>query len=94
MKKLKVAAMKNRSISVKSRIYKLLLVLPIAFLFLSFSNLIPEMNFLDTSDENEFVYQFKDDYKSAWKTVDSLEQQGLTRSALVVVEEIYEAAKK
>jgi uncharacterized protein YfaS (alpha-2-macroglobulin family) len=86
MKKIKVAAMKNR--------YILLLVLPIAFLFLSFSNLIPGISLLSNSDGNEFVYQFKDDYKSAWRTVDSLEQQGLTRSALEVVEQIYNAAKE
>ena len=33
-------------------------------------------------------YHFNDDYKSAWNTVDSLENKGLTRSALEVVEEI------
>jgi uncharacterized protein YfaS (alpha-2-macroglobulin family) len=86
MKKLKVAAMKTK--------YLLLLLFPLAFLFLSFSSLIPGIRLLSNSDENEFVYHFKDDYKAAWKTVDSLEQQGLTRSALEVVEQIYEAAKK
>ncbi|MBE0570357.1 MAG: hypothetical protein IH618_02340 [Ignavibacteriaceae bacterium] len=84
MKKLKVTAMKNR--------YLLLLVFPLTFLLLAFSSLIPGVNMFDSDDE--FTYQFKDDYKSAWKTVDSLEQQGLTRSALEVVEEIYKAAKK
>jgi uncharacterized protein YfaS (alpha-2-macroglobulin family) len=74
--------------------YLILLVIPMAFLFLSFSNLIPGIYFLSDSGEDEFIYHFKDDYKAAWRTVDSLEQQGLTRSALVVVEEIYEAAKK
>jgi hypothetical protein len=84
MKKLKVAAMKTK--------FLILLLFPLAFLFLSFSSLIPGINIFDADDK--FVFQFKDDYKSAWKTVDSLEQQGLTRSALVVVEEIYEASKK
>ena len=39
-------------------------------------------------------YTFNDDYKAAWQKVDSLEQKGLTRSALEVVEEIYRAAKE
>ncbi|MBK9098652.1 MAG: hypothetical protein IPM14_11170 [bacterium] len=86
MKNLRVIAMKHK--------YHLLLLLPFAFLFLSFSNLIPGINIFDIDSDNEFSYQFKDDYKAAWKTVDSLEQQGLTRSALEVVEEIYKAAKK
>ena len=63
-------------------------------MFLSFSSLIPGINIFDADDESEFVFQFKDDYNAAWRTVDSLEQQGLTRSALEVVEEIYKAAKK
>ena len=86
MKKLKVAAMKSK--------YLLLLLFPLTFLFLSFSSLIPGINIFDIDSDNEFVFQFKDDYNAAWRTVDSLEQQGLTRSALEVVEEIYKAAKK
>ncbi|HEY6436275.1 MAG TPA: hypothetical protein VIY47_06770, partial [Ignavibacteriaceae bacterium] len=86
--------MKTKYPSVKSRIYQLLLVFPIAFLFLAFSSLIPGINIFDGDSDNEFIFQFKDDYNAAWRTVDSLEQQGLTRSALEVVEEIYEAAKK
>jgi hypothetical protein len=86
MKKLKVIAMKSK--------YLLLLLFPLTFLFFSFSSLIPGINIFDIASDNEFVFQFKDDYKAAWKTVDSLEQQGLTRSALEVVEEIYKAAKK
>ncbi len=77
MKKLKVAAMKSK--------YLLLLLFPLTFLFLSFSSLIPGINIFDADDESEFVFQFKDDYNAAWRTVDSLEQQGLTRSALEVV---------
>ena len=84
MKKLKVIAMKKR--------YLFLLVFPLALLLLAFSSLIPGVNIFDA--DNEFTFQFKDDYKAAWRTVDSLEQQGLTRSALEVVEEIYKAAKK
>ena len=84
MKKLRVTAMKNSLL--------ILFVFPLTFLFLSFSSLIPGINIFDADDE--FTFQFKDDYKAAWKTVDSLEQQGLTRSALEVVEEIYRTAKK
>lgn len=84
MKKLKVVAMKNK--------YILLLAIPLTFLLLAFSSLIPGVNMFD--GDNEFTFQFKDDYKVAWQKVDSLEQKGLTRSALEVVEEIYKAAKK
>lgn len=38
-------------------------------------------------------YTFSGDYKSAWQKVDSLEQQGLTRSALEMVQKIYQLAK-
>lgn len=86
--------MKHKYLSVKSRIYQLLMIFPLAFLLLSFSNLIPGVNIFDGNSGNEFSFQFKDDYKTAWQKVDSLEQQGLTRSALEVVEQIYEAAKK
>ncbi len=86
MKKIKVAAMKKR--------YLILLVFPLTFLLLAFSSLIPVINIFDVDGESEFIFHFKDDYKAAWRTVDSLEQQGLTRSALDVVEEIYKAAKK
>ena len=74
--------------------YILLLLFPLTFLFLSFSSLIPGVNIFDGDSDNEFIFQFKDDYNAAWRTVDSLEQQGLTRSALEVVEEIYKASKK
>ncbi|HSW55487.1 MAG TPA: alpha-2-macroglobulin family protein [Ignavibacteriaceae bacterium] len=78
--------MKNR--------YLLLLLIPLAFLLLAFSSLIPGVNMFDSDADNEFTFQFKNDYKAAWQKVDSLEQKGLTRSALEVVEEIYKAAKK
>ncbi|NWG29320.1 MAG: hypothetical protein HXY48_12400, partial [Ignavibacteriaceae bacterium] len=78
--------MKNR--------YLFLLIFPLTFLLLAFSSLIPGVNMFNSDTDDEFTFQFKDGYKSAWKTVDSLEQQGLTRSALEVVEEIYKAAKK
>jgi len=86
MKKIRETAMKHK--------YLLLLIFPLTFLFLSFSSLIPGINIFDSDADDEFIFQFKDDYNAAWKTVDSLEQQGLTRSALEVVEEIYNAAKK
>lgn len=60
MKKLKVIAMKNR--------YLALIIFPLAFLFLSFSNLIPGINIFDIDSDNEFVFQFKEDYKAAWRT--------------------------
>ena len=84
MKKIKVAVMKNR--------FLILLILPLTILLLAFSSLIPGVNMFDA--DNEFTFQFKDDYKAAWQKVDSLEQKGLTRSALEVVEEIYKASKK
>ncbi|MEJ2194913.1 MAG: alpha-2-macroglobulin family protein [Ignavibacteriaceae bacterium] len=43
--------------------------------------------------KKKIIYHMNDDYKSAWDTVDSLENKGLTRSALEVVEEIYRTAK-
>jgi uncharacterized protein YfaS (alpha-2-macroglobulin family) len=73
--------------------YFLLLIIPLAFLILSFSNLIPGIRIMGNKP-TKITFNFGDDYKSAWKKVDSLEQQGLTRSALEVVEEIYNAAKK
>ncbi len=86
--------MNKSRITVMKTKYLLLLIIPLAFLFLSFSSLIPGIRIFDGDTDNEFTFQFKDDYKAAWRTVDSLEQQGLTRSALEVVEEIYEASKK
>ena len=73
--------------------YFLLLIIPIAFLVLSFSNLIPGIKIIGNKP-TKINFNFGDDYNAAWKKVDSLEQQGLTRSALEVVEEIYQAAKK
>jgi len=82
----KVAVMKNK--------YLLLLIIPVTFLFSSFSNIIPGFTLLNKYKPVKDNFNFGDDYKSAWHKVDSLEQQGLTRSALEVVEEIYVAAKK
>ncbi|MCW8994676.1 MAG: hypothetical protein OQK77_02555, partial [Psychromonas sp.] len=73
--------------------YFLLLIIPLAFLILSFSNLIPGIRIIGNKP-TKISFNFGDDYKAAWQKVDSLEQQGLTRSALEVVEEIYKAAKK
>jgi len=39
-------------------------------------------------------YNFGDDYKAAWHKVDPLVNEGLTRSALEVVEELYKTAKE
>ncbi|NNL20867.1 MAG: hypothetical protein HKO83_06060, partial [Ignavibacteriaceae bacterium] len=69
-----------------------LTIVPIAVLLFSFTGLFSEINLIN---KNEMIkYKFNDDYKAAWQKVDSLEQKGLTRSALKVVEEIYRAAKK
>ena len=73
-------------------INRFFLVIPIAVLFYSFSGLIPGIKIFNPTEV--IHYNFGDDYKAAWHKVDSLEQQGLTRSALEVVEEIYSAAKK
>ncbi|NNG26881.1 MAG: hypothetical protein HKM87_05105, partial [Ignavibacteriaceae bacterium] len=73
-------------------INRFFLVIPIAVLFYSFSGLIPSIKIFNPDEV--IHYNFGDDYKAAWHKVDSLEQQGLTRSALKVVEEIYRAAKK
>ena len=73
--------------------YFFIMIVPVMLLFLSISNLFPGLNLIGTKP-SKIIYNFGDDYKSAWQKVDSLEQQGLTRSALEVVEEIYRTAKK
>ncbi|MDX1372474.1 MAG: hypothetical protein R3321_08380, partial [Nitrososphaeraceae archaeon] len=72
----------------------LLWIFPIAILLLSFTNILSDVGIIESNPEYITKYRFNDDYKSAWHKVDSLEQKGLTRSALEVVEEIYRAAKK
>ncbi len=74
--------------------YLFLLFIPATFLFFAFSNIIPGFTLLKPGKQVKYNFNSGDDYKSAWHKVDSLEQQGLTRSALEVVEEIYAAAKK
>ena len=51
MKKLKVTAMKSK--------YLLLLLFPLTFLFLSFSNLIPGINIFEIDSDNEFFFNSK-----------------------------------
>ena len=80
--------------SVMKHKYLLLLFIPATFLFFAFSNIIPGFALLKPGKHVKYNFNSGDDYKSAWHKVDSLEQQGLTRSALEVVEEIYDAAKK
>jgi hypothetical protein len=74
--------------------YLLMLIIPSAMLLLSFSNLIPGINLFNVQTPVKYHFNLGDDYKDAWRKVDSLGQLGLTRSALEVVEEIYNAAKK
>ncbi len=69
-----------------------LTVVPIVLFLFSITGLFSEIKLIDHT--NMIKYHFNNDYKAAWKKVDSLEQKGLTRSALEVVEEIYIAAKK
>ena len=73
--------------------YLLFLVIPIPLLLISFSTVIPGIK-LGNDDPVKNHYQFTDDYKGAWHKVDSLQNLGLTRSALEIVESIYDVAKK
>jgi len=72
-------------------INKFFLVIPIAVLFYSFSGFIPGIKIFNPTEV--IHYNFGDDYKAAWHKVDSLVNEGLTRSALEVVEGIYKNAK-
>jgi len=72
-------------------INRFFLVIPIAVLFYSFSGLVPGIKLFSPAEV--IHYNFGDDYKAAWHKVDSLVNEGLTRSALEVVEEIYKTAK-
>jgi len=69
-----------------------LTIVPIAVLLFSFTGLFSDINLIN--NKKMIKYTFNDDYKAAWRKVDSLEQKGLTRSALEIVEEIYHAAKE
>ena len=70
---------------------KFFLVIPIAVLFYSFSGLVPGIKIFNPAEV--IHYNFGDDYKAAWHKVDSLVNEGLTRSALGIVEDIYITAK-
>ncbi len=69
----------------------LLWVLPAFTILLAFTTF-----FSDSGYKDKIIIEINsdDDYDKAWQKVDSLQNQGLTRSALEVVEQIYEAAKK
>jgi hypothetical protein len=69
-----------------------LTIVPIAVILISFTGLFSDIDLIRSKKMIE--YKFNDDYKAAWHKVDSLEQKGLTRSALEVVEEIYRASQK
>jgi len=70
---------------------RFLLFIPLAVLFYSFIGLVPDIKIFN---QTEIIhYNFGDDYKGAWHKVDSLVNEGLTRSALDIVEEIYKTAK-
>ena len=76
--------MKNKSL--------FLFLIAIAIVFFSFASIVTSTKILENTKTNEF--NFNGNYKKAWKKVDSLEQKGLTRSALEIVEDIYKTAKK
>jgi hypothetical protein len=69
----------------------LLLILPSLALLFAFTTFISDAGF-----RNKIIIEINSDgdFDKAWKKVDSLQNKGLTRSALEVVEQIYEAAKK
>lgn len=48
----------------------------------------------DTSNEKPINYNFTGDYKDSWRKVDSLQREGLYKSALQVVDTIYSEANK
>ncbi len=57
-------------------------------LFLTFSLALVAQN------ETNMLSFTKNKYEQAWKTIDSLEQQGLPQSALAEVEQLYQRAKR
>ena len=73
---------------------KIIFILSALFIVaVSFSYTFSIIHLTTNSGKGTIKYHFNYDYKSAWNTVDSLENKGLTRSALEVVEEIYKTAK-
>jgi len=70
---------------------KHLLLIASAIIVLSISTLFS----FKCSNESSLMHNFNDnDYKKEWKTIDSLEQQGLPKSALEKVVLLYERVKK
>ena len=69
----------------------LLWVLPSVLILFAFTTFIS-----DSGYKNKIIIKINsdDDYDKAWHKVDSLQNMGLTRSALDVVEQIYNAARK
>ena len=76
----------------KTKIIVLLCFLSVLTL-LSFTTIInrPLKNYTDIGFKLD---NYQDNNKKAWSKVDSLEKAGLTRSALAIVEQIYQKAKK
>ena len=68
-----------------------LLIIPIAVLLYSFTRLVPDIKVFNQAQV--IHYNFGDDFEAAWHKVDSLVNEGLTRSALDIVEEIHNTAK-
>ena len=68
----------------------LLWIFPALTFLLAFTSLIS-----DSSYQHKIIIEINsdDDYEKAWHKVDSLQNKGLTRSALEVVEQIYAIAK-
>jgi len=73
-------------------INRFLLFISIAVLFYSFTGLVPDIKIFNHTEV--IHYNFGDDYKAAWHKVDSLVNEGLPRSALEIVEDIYKTAKE
>jgi len=70
---------------------RFLLIIPFAVLVYSFIGTVPGIKIFNHTEM--IHYNFGDDYEAAWHKVDSLVNEGLTRSALGIVEEIYKTAK-
>ena len=70
---------------------RFLLLIPIAVLLYSFIGFVPDIKVFNQVEV--IHYNFGDDYEAAWHKVDSLVNEGLTRSALDIVEEILNTAK-
>ncbi|QQS34847.1 MAG: hypothetical protein IPM56_11310 [Ignavibacteriales bacterium] len=69
----------------------LIVVLPVIFFSFTFSS---QLDFTNTKSVYSIKKPQKTDYDGLWEKVDSLEQSGLSRSALEIVEKIYKRSKK